>query len=845
MLNPASACQVERTGEGMQQKAITSTRFKFRFRRLSKSANGPVSLILLLMLFGLGSRPAKGQPFAKTTAAAWDTINYSIIPAPVDLRRMKGRFSLERPVDVIAPEDWQPTADLLKQAWHLDKARHAYSQPNGVKRAEVRFIKVKPSLLAAMLLKSAKYKDDKTLQDHLNEAYVLTVSPDQITIHASEKPGSIHGLFTLLQLQKLQRNAQQIPTVVIRDYPRFAYRGMMLDVSRNFFPPAYIKKFIDLLALYKFNKFHWHLTDGAGWRLQIKKYPRLTSLAAWRPQGPQTKWSAAGRKYSQEGAPDAYGGYYTTQEAKDIVQYAGLRGITVIPEIEFPGHAEEALAAYPWLSATGKAEGVHELNVCSDSTFTFMENVLTEVMAIFPSTYIHIGGDEASKRSWKDCAACKILMQKKGIQSLEGIQSYAIKRIEKFLHAHGRKLLGWDEITEGGLAPDATVMVWRNPQTGIKVARQNHFAVMTPSKYLYLDHYQSDPTSEPEAIGGYIPLSKVYHYNPLPEDSLNMNQTSYLLGVQANLFTEYVPTVEHADYMLFPRTLAVAEIGWTPAREQHYPDFLRRIQNQYLLLQRENVNYCRPRQNVLYDSEVDTATRSILVTLSSETYQPPIYYTTDGSDPSLYGKAYTGPFRLSGHKVIKAMILQELPKPEINGEKYHQKLNEQKNQIKSTDYSKPVIYTFNSDYHKAIGKKVIYASSFSKSYMAAGDKTLTDGITGTLTYSDDRWQGFLGTALNVTVDMDKVEDLSSLDIRFMQLTGPGVYMPGRVKVLLSDDNINFIAAGEVVTKTSADEDRLRFENYHFDLEGKRARYIKVIAPNVNHGFLFTDEIIIY
>lgn len=836
MLNPAPACHVERTLESMQQKviAITCGGFKCRLRNPLKSTNAPVSVLFILMLIGSGSLLAKGQQFAQTAAAAWDTINYSIIPAPVDLRRLEGTFSLDRPVDVTAPEDWQPTADLLRQAWHLDKATHAGALPKGVKRAKVRFIKVKPAELIAMLLKSVVHQDEKSLQNHLREAYILTISPDQVTIHASEKQGSIHGLFTLLQLQKLQRNAQQVPAVVIRDYPRFAYRGMMLDVSRNFFPPAYIKKFIDLLALYKFNKFHWHLTDGAGWRLQIKKYPRLTSLAAWRPEGPQTMWSAAGRKYSQEGAPGAYGGYYTIQEAKDIVEYAAVRGITVIPEIEFPGHAEEALAAYPWLSATGKAEGVHELNVCNDSTFTFMENVLTEVMAIFPSTYIHIGGDEASKRSWKDCAACKILMQKKGIQSLEGIQSYAIKRIEKFLHAHGRKLLGWDEITEGGLAPDATVMVWRNPQTGIKVARQNHFAVMTPSKYLYFDHYQSDPASEPKAIGGYIPLSKVYHYNPLPEDSLNINQTSYLLGVQANLFTEYVPTTAHADYMLFPRTLAVAEIGWTPTCEQHYPDFLRRIQNQYLLLQRENVNYCRPRQNVLYDSEVDTATQSMLVKLSSESYQPPIYYTTDGSDPGLYGKAYTGPFRLSGHNVIKAAILQELPKP-----------NEQKTEVKSTKSSKPVIYTFNSDYHKAIGKKVFYESPYSKSYVAAGDKTLTDGITGTLTYSDDRWQGFLGKAFNVTVDMDKVEDLNSLDIRFMQLTGPGVYMPGDVKVLLSDDNINFQPAGEVVTKTSADEDRLRFENYHFDLVGKQSRYIKVIAPNTNHGFLFTDEIIVY
>lgn len=764
--------------------------------------------------------------------------NYDIVPKPVSEKKAEGQFQLDRPLRISVPSQWRPSANLLAEKWHLplstvitkqgqasrinlkqahDGAHHQAAIPlNG----QIQFIKVSDKALRAKILASKDSIDTTALNHHIKEAYILKVTPASIEITASDKQGSIHGLFTLLQLQQLQWNPQSIPAVTIADYPRFAYRGLMLDVSRNFFPPSYIKKLIDVMALYKFNNFHWHLTDGAGWRLAIKKYPLLTSRAAFRPQGPQTAWSKAGRKYAREGAPGSYGGYYTQQEAREIVRYAARRGINIIPEIEFPGHSEEVLAAYPYLSATGSAKDVHELNVCSDSTYIFMENVLTEVMDIFPSTYIHIGGDEASKRSWKDCEACRELMQKNNIQSLEGLQSYGIKRLEKFLNVHNRQLLGWDEITQGGLAPGAAVMVWRNPHTGIQVAREGHYAIMAPSKYLYLDHYQSDPMTEPEAIGGYIPISKVYHFNPLPEDSLNQKQIPYLLGIQANLFTEWVPTQAHADYMIFPRALALAETGWTRLSGQNYTDFQRRLQQQYLLLQRANINYCRPRAVVLHDEQVDQNRQRIQVTLSSERYQPAIYYTMDGSDPQSNGQLYSAPFYVTGHAMIKAVIKE---KDQANGDD-------------------PTIDSFSVDYHKAIGKKVIYNTPYAKSYPAAGKATLTDGVTGTLTYSDDRWQGFLGEKLDVTVDMNQISELHSLDIRFMQLTGPGVYMPRYVEVMLSDDNKNFRpAADSLPTTTLPTEKRLRFENYHFNLQGKKARYIRVVAPHYR-GFLFTDEI---
>ncbi|UAY55585.1 beta-N-acetylhexosaminidase [Arachidicoccus terrestris] len=747
------------------------------------------------------------------------TPNYDLIPKPVSLKKSQGNFEIDSTIRIDAPEDWTPTVALLKEKWHLPVKKSPKTPTTAQDRKQITLHKVSDALLFTNIIKSDSYINKNTLKNHIKEAYLLQVDSNTISITASGKEGGIHGLFTLLQLEQLQWNRGKIPAVSIADFPRFTYRGLMLDVSRNFFPPAYIKKLIDVMALYKFNNFHWHLTDGAGWRLEIKKYPLLTSKAAFRPQGPQTAWSKAGRKYAAEGAPGSYGGYYSQAEARDIVRYAAIRGINIIPEIEFPGHAEEVLAAYPFLSATGSAAGVHELNVCSDSTYTFMENVLTEVMDIFPSSFIHIGGDEASKKSWKECEACKVLMKENNITSLEGLQSYGIRRLEKFLSSLHRQLLGWDEITEGGLAPGAAVMVWRNPHTGIEVARKGHYAIMSPGKYLYLDHYQSDPRTEPETIGGYIPLSKVYHFNPLPADSLNKKQTPYLLGVQANLFTEWVPSQEHADYMLFPRALALAEVGWTSYERQDFSDFQRRMQQQYLLLQRASVNYCRPRPVVLHEEKVDQTNDQIRITLSSELYNPSIYYSTNGSNPLANGKLYQDPFYVKGHTLVKAVV-------------------------KNPDYDSIRIDSFTVDYHHAIGKKVTYNLPYSNRYKAAGAATLTDGITGTLTYSDDRWQGFLGKQMDVTIDMGMATDLKSLDIRYMQLIGPGVYMPRYVEVKLSDDNKNFISEGTVKTTTAVTEKRLGFENYHFDLSGRKARYIRVIAPNYK-GFLFTDEIKIY
>lgn len=717
---------------------------------------------------------------------------YALIPKPVSLTKDTGFFRLTARVNITAPKELKDIAALLKEK--LSYSNNTSSQDRS-KAGTIAFeLKKKDTALG-------------------KEGYKLLISPVVIRIISATKEGAVHGLFTLLQLQQIQTDEQLIPCLEITDKPRFAYRGFMLDVSRHFFPVSFIKKLLDLMALYKLNTFHWHLTDGGGWRLQIKKYPLLTKVAAWRPRGSYQQWN---RHLSHKGDPDAYGGYYTPEEAKEVVQYAAARGITVIPEIEMPAHSEEVLAVYPQLSCSGKPYKNSSFCIGNDSTFTFLEDVLTEVMKIFPSEYIHIGGDEANMNSWKTCPKDQALMKRMGFTHVDQLQSYLVQKIEKFLTAHGRKLIGWDEILKGGLAPEATVMSWRGESGGIAAARQGHDVVMTPGAYCYFDHYQSDPNTQPPSIGGYIPLRKVYSYDPIPEDSLTPAQQKYILGVQANLWTEWVPTTEHAEYMIFPRLLALSEVGWTTQKKKSFPDFHRRLQSQYVLLQQHFVNYYRPSYRIQIKALPNYKLKENLVRFNTEQYNPVIHYTTDGTYPTLQSPVYTQPFYIKGKDTIKAIIFKN-------------------------DKAMDSAAVYVADYHKAIGKKVIYHNGgWSRSYPAQRDSTLTNGITGSLTYQDKQWQGFLHD-MDVTVDMGTVTPLHDLSIRFMQLIGPGVYIPNSVSVFLSDDNKNFTPVGEVMNNVSSTDRRLLFKTFSFNLDGKKARYIRVKVDK-QRGFMFTDEI---
>jgi hexosaminidase len=421
-------------------------------------------------------------------------------------------------------------------------------------------------------------------------------------LEAQTPQGIFYGMQTLRQLlpYQIERSylsniAWTIPCVEIEDEPRFVHRGLMLDVCRHFMPKEFVMKFIDMLAYHKMNTFHWHLTEDQGWRIEIKKYPKLTEIGAYRNRTLEGRYtSPEKRKWDNT----RYGGFYTQEDIKEVIAYAQKRFITIIPEIEMPGHAVAALTAYPGLSCTGgpfEVEGLwgifNDIFCPKEETFEFLENVLAEVAELFPSEYIHIGGDEAPKTRWKNCAHCQELIRKEGLKDEHELQSYFIKRIEKFVESKGKHIIGWDEILEGGLAPNATVMSWRGEAGGINAAKQNHDVIMSPNTYVYLDYFQANPKTQPLAIGGFLPLWKVYSYNPMPA-SLTPAEAKHVLGVQGNIWTEYIPTTDHVEYMAFPRGAAIAETGWSPDAKKNYADFKERIIQQFKRYDAIGWNYC-------------------------------------------------------------------------------------------------------------------------------------------------------------------------------------------------------------------------------------------------------------
>ena len=421
-----------------------------------------------------------------------------------------------------------------------------------------------------------------------NEAYRIEIDKKGIRLSASTETGIFYGLQTLLQLLNNSDN-KTLPALTINDSPRFPYRGLHLDVSRHFFDKEFVKKQLDAMAYFKMNRLHWHLTDGAGWRIEIKKYPRLTSFAAWRPFDKLNDWWVGGRTFCEQDDPRAVGGYYTQDDIREVVAYAAERHITIIPEIEMPGHSEEVLATYPELSCSGKPYVNADFCIGTEKTFEFLENVLLEVIDLFTSEYIHIGGDEASKSSWKTCPRCQKRMADEHLNSVDELQSYMIHRIEKFLNDHGRKIIGWDEIIEGGLSPTATVMSWRGEEGGIKAVKAGNQAIMTPGKYCYLDAFQDAPNTQPMAIGGYLTLEKVYSFEPVP-DSLSTKEAELILGVQGNVWTEHIPTPEHYEYMIYPRILALAEIGWSPSEVKKWDNFHTRALQAVNILREQGYN---------------------------------------------------------------------------------------------------------------------------------------------------------------------------------------------------------------------------------------------------------------
>ncbi len=732
----------------------------------------------------------------------WSQMNTDMIPKPSSLNKLEGIYHYNPISEVIVSPAFQEIGTLLLEHPAIESVNVQLAVNN------------KPWSSGSIVIIEA------TEADQLDpSSYALNILPNGIVIKAWTPAQAISAIYSLIQLGYLQKDPTQITSLSITDSPRFDYRGLHLDVSRHFVTTDFIKKYIDLMALYKFNQLHLHLTDAAGWRLEIMKYPELTEKAAWRTHTNWKDWWHNGRQYLDRGNPNASGGFYTQKDAKELVEYASKRGITIIPEIEMPSHSEEVLAVYPELSCSGKPYRQGEFCIGNPETFVFLKNVLDEVLEIFPSPYIHIGGDEANKKHWKTCSKCQALMKKEGLQSVDELQSYAISQMDLYLQSKGRKLIGWDEILEGGLTAGATVMSWRGEEGGIKAANSGHDVIMTPGSHLYFDSYQTDPRTQPEAIGGYLTLEKVYSYDPIPE-TIHKDKQHHIIGAQGNIWAEYIPTTEHLEYMVFPRALALAEINWTAQEAKEWKDFKSRMQSQYKVLQDLHVNYYRPSYNVTYSVVYDDVQKRNIVALETEQIVTDnIRYTLDGTVPSLQSLRYTGPIILEKSTNIRAQYFLD-------------------------SIAIGPMLEFETDIHKAIGKPVTYKSKWD-GYKAQGVKTMTNGVQGGLTYQDGQWQGFT-RPIDLIVDMQQIQPIERVAMNFMQMIGPGVYMPGEVEVLLSKDGVNYKSVGKVLNDISDTEPKLTFKRFEVKLDNPQtARFIQVKASNPKKGYLFTDEIIVY
>ncbi|WP_338875829.1 family 20 glycosylhydrolase [Spirosoma sp. SC4-14] len=739
---------------------------------------------------------------------------YNLIPFPARFAGQDGQFTLTTTTRVVLA----PATDAsLKSV-----AQQFVGQ---VKTANGLTLAVTPA--SAALAKGANIfltiNKKLTLGD---EGYKLTVTPSRVVVEAPTAKGLFYATQTMRQLLPVGQSATvTMPACAITDKPRYGYRGLHLDVSRHFMPVSFVKKFIDLMAMHKQNTFHWHLTDDQGWRIEIKKYPKLTQIGSKRAESIVGQYF---QNYPQQFDGKPVGGFYTQAEIKDVVRYAQSRFVTIVPEIEMPGHAQAALAAYPELSCDPSKKydvftkwGVSEDVFCpSEKTFSFLQDVLTEVMTLFPGKYIHIGGDECPKTAWKQSAFCQELIKKNKLKDEHELQSYFIRRIEKFLNSKGRSIIGWDEILEGGLAPNATVMSWRGTEGGIAAAKQKHNVVMTPTGTCYLDYYQGNPATEPLAIGGYLPIDQVYAYEPMPAELTPAEQT-YILGVQGNLWTEYVPTPESVEYMMFPRAIALAEIAWMQTGPHNFEDFALRLKNHLPRLSQIPVNYAKR----LFDITASTQASDqgqLQVVLKKIDSDSRIFYTLNGKEPSETSTEYIGPITLSKTTTLRAMT--------PSGGRLTQTFTLHKGKNKSYTYAIPLENNSDKD-----------------------TKKLTDGIRGETPRDRRQWVNFFGD-MDVTLDLGDVTSVTKVSLNFLKVILEKNFPPTSVEIALSKDGTDF---------KDAIKQPIKYElNGPWDIlpvvadfKTARARYVRIRAKNVgvcppehpNAGektWFSTDEIVV-
>ncbi len=745
----------------------------------------------------------------------------SIIPLPVNLQKATGYFSLDSQTAIqIASVDRISLETIHFFAASIQKITGKQLPINKKSKKQIRFTIEKTEGIG-------------------NEGYLLSVTPDHILVKANTSAGWFYAIQSILQTMSSIRtnHLAQIPCMEIIDYPRFPWRGLMLDVSRHFFSPELVKEFIDLLAAYKMNVFHWHLVDGAGWRIEIKKYPRLTQLAAWRVnEGKPWNWGEI--QFNSDPEKANYGGYYTQMQIKDIVSYAQTRHITIVPEIEMPGHSEIAMAAYPELSCNpkdhfGKPGNFFAKDVASnycagnDSAFIFLQNVLTEVMGLFPSTYIHVGGDEVDKSDWRKCPKCQARIKTEGLKNENELQSYFIRRIEKFLVSKKRKLIGWDEILEGGLAPEATVMSWRGETGGIAAAKMNHDVIMTPESPCYFDHYQGDPLTEPPAIGGFNTLQKVYNYEPVPA-VLSNEEGKHVLGSQANLWTEYIPSYEQAEYMVLPRLPALAEVLWTPKTQRNWKSFTSRLQPHLFAFEQKGMHYSKG--NFKVDIKPETKDGKLFVSLETENPDATIFYTTDGGTPTTGSERYTAPISINSSLTLKTVMALD-------------------NVVVSTRYAERMF-----SMNMATGRNVTYNTPYSRYYPASGPNALTDGIRGTSDIGSN-WHGFNGRDMTATVDLENAVLASSIGLGCLQNWARWIFFPHSVMFEISEDGTSFKVAGSRLNSISMADRNVQTKEFAVSFPQQKVKAIRITAKNpgpcpAGHpgadqpSWIFADEIIL-
>lgn len=766
------------------------------------------SLFILMFMVRCGGLAQKTESFI------------NVVPQPVSVNAKSGDFLLSPRSEVRFPAavkaEWEPVAKYLSAT---------LQGPSGF----------------ALPLKpydkwSKKVADDNALcfvQDPTvtaEEGYTLEVSKSAILIRARTAVGAFYAVQTLRQLfppqvynaRRVSNVAWKAPCCVIQDAPRFSYRGMHLDVGRHYFPPAFVKRYIDLLAMHKMNRFHWHLTEDQGWRIEIKKYPKLQSVASCRKETLVGHYTD--RPVTFDGKQ--YCGYYTQKEVQEIVEYARQRFITIVPEIEMPGHARAALSAYPELGCTGgpyeaaTTWGVFDEVFCAgkEETFTFLDDVLEEVCALFPGQYVHVGGDECPKASWEKCDKCQARMKTEKLKDEHELQSYFIKRAGQMLAKRNKKLIGWDEILEGGLAENATVMSWRGTEGGIAAAKQGHDVVMTPGSHCYFDYYQADPSTEPVAIGGFLTLEKVYSYDPVPTE-LTPEEAKHILGAQGNVWTEYITTPEYCDYMVYPRACALAEVVWTPVKQKDWKSFSKRLQAHFSRLDVLKVNYAKAFFGV------SASFNAGKVSLIANDPALQIRYTTNGKPPTSISGLYTMPLAITKSTTVKAATF-------LNGR--------QMGKVMSTDFM----------VHKASGKSYTLGKNPEK-YTGGDTHALTNGVRGGRK-NWDAWIGLVNRDIDPLIDFGATTTFSKVTFQYMNAEHAWIYPPKGVEVLVSDDGKAFksVASWDIVAPGASGPEQVVVET-----PGAKGRYVKVVVktsgvipagkPGAGEGaWLFVDEVIV-